>query len=70
MARVGLHCNERYYKNWKELGTQSRQSTLLLNEGIPRALKGKKLRLKNILLLPSESEGIYLQILMESTCKK
>ena len=24
--------------------------TLLLNEGIPRALKGKKLRLKNILL--------------------
>ena len=26
--------------------------TLLLNEGIPRALKGKKLRLKNILLLP------------------
>ena len=28
------------------------QVTLLLNEGIPRALKGKKLRLKNILLLP------------------
>ena len=26
--------------------------TLLLNEGIPRALKGKKLCLKNILLLP------------------
>ena len=28
------------------------QPTLLLNEGIPRALKGEKLRLKNILLLP------------------
>ena len=28
------------------------ESTLLLNEGIPRALKGKKLRLKNILLFP------------------
>ena len=28
------------------------EGTLLLNEGIPRALKGKKLRLKNILLLP------------------
>ena len=28
------------------------ESTLLLNKGIPRALKGKKLRLKNILLLP------------------
>ena len=27
-------------------------NTLLLNEGIQRALKGKKLRLKNILLLP------------------
>ena len=27
--------------------------TLLLNEGIPRALRGKKLRLKNPLLLPS-----------------
>ena len=28
-------------------------ATLLLNEGIPRALKGKKLRLKNPLLFPS-----------------
>ena len=27
--------------------------TLLLNEGIPRALKGKKLRLKNPMLLHS-----------------
>ena len=33
-------------------------TTLLLNEGIPRALKGKKLRLKNILKFPSKSEGI------------
>ena len=32
--------------------TSLQRSTLLLNEGIPRALKGKKLRLKNILLLP------------------
>ena len=32
-------------------------TTLLLSEGIPRALKGKKLRLKNILLLPSEYNG-------------
>ena len=31
---------------------------LLLNEGIPRAYRGKKLRLKNILLFPSKSEGI------------
>ena len=28
------------------------KGTLLLNEGIPRALKGKKLCLKNILLFP------------------
>ena len=28
------------------------KGALLLNEGIPRALKGKKLCLKNILLLP------------------
>ena len=27
--------------------------TLLLNESIPRALKGKKLRLKNPMVLPS-----------------
>ena len=47
-----------------------RYPTLLLNEGIPRALKGKKLCLKNPKKLASESEGIYLQILMESTCKK
>ena len=33
-------------------------STLLLNEGIPRAYRGKKLRLKNILFFPSKSEGI------------
>ena len=33
-------------------------TTLLLNEGIPRALKGKKLRLKNILLLPLIFEEI------------
>ena len=32
--------------------------------------QGKKLRLKNPLLFPSKSEGIYLQILMESACKK
>ena len=31
---------------------------LLLNEGIPRALKGKKLRLKNILLFPLIFEEI------------
>ena len=31
---------------------RAKGSTLLLNEGIPRALKRKKLRLKNILLLP------------------
>ena len=31
--------------------------TLLLNEGIPRAYRGKKLRLKNILLFPSENNG-------------
>ena len=31
--------------------------TLLLNEGIPRAYRGKKLRLKNILLFPSETNG-------------
>ena len=39
-------------------------NTLLLNEGIPRALKGKKLRLKNILLFPSEYNGNYLQKVM------
>ena len=32
--------------------------TLLLNEGIPRAYRGKKLCLKNILKFPSKSEGI------------
>ena len=32
--------------------TLKHEPSLLLNEGIPRALKGKKLRLKNILLLP------------------
>ena len=32
--------------------------TLLLNEGIPRAYRGKKLRLKNILFFPSKYEGI------------
>ena len=32
--------------------------TLLLNEGIPRAYRGKKLPLKNILFFPSKSEGI------------
>ena len=31
---------------------------LLLNEGIPRAYQGKKLRLNNILFFPSKSEGI------------
>ena len=35
--------------------------TLLLNEGIPRAYRGKKLRLKNILFFPSKSEGITLK---------
>ena len=34
------------------------QPALLLNEGIPRALKGKKLRLKNILLFPLIFEEI------------
>ena len=34
------------------------QTTLLLNEGIPRAYRGKNLRLKNILFFPSKSEGI------------
>ena len=33
--------------------------TLLLNEGISRALKGKKLRLKNPMLLPFVYDGIY-----------
>ena len=42
---------------------------LLLNEGIPRAYRGKKLRLKNILFFPSKSEGIYPQILMEVPAK-
>ena len=37
---------------------QSILGTLLLNEGIPRALKGKKLRLKNILLFPLIFEEI------------
>ena len=32
--------------------------TLLLNEGIPRAYRGKKLRLKNILSLPLIFEGM------------
>ena len=32
--------------------------TLLLNEGIPRAYRGKKLRLKNILLFPLIFEEI------------
>ena len=36
----------------------TKSATLLLNEGIPRALKGKKLRLKNILLLPLIFEEI------------
>ena len=39
-------------------GPKGRLGTLLLNEGIPRALRGKKLRLKNILKFPSKSEGI------------
>ena len=34
--------------------------TLLLNEGIPRALKGKKLRLKNPMVLPSIFEFILV----------
>jgi hypothetical protein len=34
------------------------RATLLLNEGIPRALKRKKLRLKNILLFPLIFEEI------------
>ena len=34
------------------------KNTLLLNEGIPRAYRGKKLCLKNILFFPSKSEGI------------
>ena len=33
-------------------------NALLLNEGIPRAYRGKKLRLKNSLLLPLISEEI------------
>ena len=33
------------------------KQSLLLNEGIPRAYRGKKLRLKNILLFPSENNG-------------
>ena len=41
-------------------------TTLLLNEGIPRALKGKKLRLKNPKKLASESEGIFLQKVIPS----
>jgi hypothetical protein len=41
-----------------------RLPTLLLNEGIPRALKGKKLHLKNILLFPSEYNENYLQKVM------
>ena len=45
------------------------ENTLLLNEGIPRAYRGKKLRLKNILFFPSKSEGIYPQILMEVPAK-
>ena len=35
-----------------EPSSNSDKGTLLLNEGIPRAYRGKKLRLKNILLLP------------------
>ena len=38
--------------------TELIESTLLLNEGIPRAYQGKKLHLKNILFFPSKSEGI------------
>ena len=40
------------------VSAQSVCATLLLNEGIPRALRGKKLRLKNSLLLPLISEEI------------
>jgi hypothetical protein len=40
------------------LGQRVARLTLLLNEGIPRALEGKKLRLKNILLLPLIFEEI------------
>ena len=35
-------------------------TTLLLNEGIPRALKGKKLRLKIPRVLPSIFEFIFV----------
>ena len=45
------------------------EHTLLLNEGIPRAYRGKKLCLKNILFFPSKSEGITLRILMEVPAK-
>ena len=37
---------------FKKMVTHLLLYTLLVNEGIPRALKGKKLRLKNILLVP------------------
>ena len=41
-----------------QLCVQYKSGTLLLNEGILRAYRGKKLRLKNILFFPSKSEGI------------
>ena len=47
------HCPERTLPT-KQMGKHA----LLLNEGIPRALRGKKLRLKNSLLLPLISEEI------------
>ena len=47
-----------YTINYTLINLGSWQYTLLLNEGIPRAYRGKKLRLKNILFFPSKSEGI------------
>ena len=58
----GISCNENRISVQYTLGIFltaraaksiiSSKCALLLFEGIPRALKGKKLRLKNILLLP------------------
>ena len=61
-----FHCLLFIHKSWTNyyllalstIKAVNQWNTLLLNEGIPRALKGKKLRLKNPLLLPLIFEEI------------
>ena len=54
-------CIQDLHRKTAKYVVQLWSTALLLNEGIPRAYRGKKLRLKNILFFPSKSEGITLK---------